>query len=63
MEGTNVYDLVVRDRMAKGAVTEFTTEGKYKELAGLFKIDFASADAWFEEDDRIYVHPKDPYKV
>jgi len=62
VEGTNLYDLVVRDRVAKGAVTEFTGEGKHKELAGLFKIEFASADAWFEEDDRIYVHPKDPYK-
>ena len=20
-------------------------------------------DAWFEEDDQIYIHPKDPYKV
>lgn len=44
-------------------MTEFTGEGKHKELAGLFKVKFASADAWFEEDERIYGHPKDPYKV
>lgn len=62
-EGTRVYDLVVGDRVAKEAVTEFTGEGKYKELAGLLKLKFPSADAWFEEDERIYGHPKDPYKV
>ncbi|KAF8554600.1 DUF427-domain-containing protein [Imleria badia] len=61
-EGTITYDLYVKDRVAKEAVTEFTGEGKYKELAGLYKLEFASADAWFEEDERIYVHPKDPYK-
>ncbi|KIJ66958.1 hypothetical protein HYDPIDRAFT_108924 [Hydnomerulius pinastri MD-312] len=61
-EGTTVYDLVVGDREAKGAVTEFTGQGKHKELAGLIRVNFASADAWFEEDDRIYGHPKDPYK-
>ena len=53
---------MVRDRVAKEAVTEFTSEGKHNELAGLFKLKFDSADAWFEEDERIYVHPKAPYK-
>lgn len=62
-EGTKIYDLAVGDRVAKEAVTEYTGEGKFKELAGLFKLGFADADAWFEEDERIYIHPKDPYKV
>ncbi|KAH0833053.1 hypothetical protein J3R83DRAFT_12044 [Lanmaoa asiatica] len=61
-EGIKVYDLVVGDRVAKEAVTEFTGEGKHQGLASLFKLKFASADAWFEEDERIYKHPKDPYK-
>ncbi|KAH7884425.1 hypothetical protein F5I97DRAFT_1889474, partial [Phlebopus sp. FC_14] len=61
-EGVKVYDLVVNHKEAKGAVTEFTGKGKHKELAGLLKIDFASCDSWFEEDERIYGHPKDPYK-
>lgn len=62
-EGTKVYDLVVGDWVAKGAVTMYTGDGKYQELGRLLKVNFASADAWFEEDDRIYGHPKDPYKV
>ncbi|SLM36285.1 Protein of unknown function DUF427 [Lasallia pustulata] len=31
-------------------------------LADLVRIPFSEADAWFEEDVEIYVHPKDPYK-
>lgn len=31
-------------------------------LAGLVRFEFAAMDAWFEEDQEIYVHPKDPYK-
>lgn len=54
------------NREAPAAITEFTSEaggGGGKDLAGLFKIEFSAADAWLEEDERIYVHPKDPYKV
>ncbi|KAL8767163.1 MAG: hypothetical protein Q9209_006254 [Squamulea sp. 1 TL-2023] len=32
------------------------------ELAGLTRFDFGHMDAWFEEDQPIYQHPKDPYK-
>ncbi|KAK8856258.1 hypothetical protein PGQ11_012170 [Apiospora arundinis] len=34
-------------------------------LAGLVRVEFAAGPgdlAWFEEDERIYVHPRDPYK-
>ncbi|KAF8577655.1 DUF427-domain-containing protein, partial [Ramaria rubella] len=31
-------------------------------LNGLVKVDFNVIDAWFEEDEQIFVHPKDPYK-
>ncbi|KAI0129139.1 hypothetical protein BJ170DRAFT_361534 [Xylariales sp. AK1849] len=33
-----------------------------EELRGMVRVEFAAADAWFEEDERIYVHPKDPFK-
>lgn len=32
-------------------------------LTGLFTIKFTKVDMWFEEDEQIIVHPKDPYKV
>ncbi|KAL8874571.1 MAG: hypothetical protein Q9174_000098 [Haloplaca sp. 1 TL-2023] len=31
-------------------------------LRGMVRFDFGSLDAWFEEEQQIYVHPKDPYK-
>ncbi|EGN91912.1 hypothetical protein SERLA73DRAFT_191826 [Serpula lacrymans var. lacrymans S7.3] len=62
-EGVKIYDLVVGDRHAKAAVKEFTGKGSGTEdLAGLLKVAFSVADAWLEEDEQIYVHPKDPYK-
>jgi hypothetical protein len=36
------------------------TSGK---LAGLATVKFSEMDAWFEEDEEIFIHPKDPYKV
>ncbi|KAG6332993.1 hypothetical protein ID866_6098 [Astraeus odoratus] len=54
-----IYDLVVGDKVEKGAVTEFTNN---EYLAGLLRITFSAVDAWFEEDEMIHVHPKDPYK-
>jgi uncharacterized protein (DUF427 family) len=38
------------------------SSGKARELAGYVRVEFGAADAWFEEDARIYVHPKDPFK-
>jgi uncharacterized protein (DUF427 family) len=32
------------------------------ELAGLVVLDFAAFDVWREEEDRIYAHPRDPFK-
>jgi hypothetical protein len=56
---TETYDIVVGDRTAKDAVTKFSTG----DVAGLVKVDWKSMDAWFEEDEQIWNHPKDPYKV
>ncbi|KAF7374768.1 hypothetical protein MSAN_00362300 [Mycena sanguinolenta] len=57
----DVYDLIIASKKATGAVTKYTNSS-HKHLNGLLKINFNDADAWFEEDQQIYVHPKDPYK-
>ena len=31
------------------------------ELRGLVRFDWEAMDAWFEEDEEVYVHPRDPY--
>ncbi|KAJ5621056.1 hypothetical protein N7510_005040 [Penicillium lagena] len=56
--GDAVYDLVVNDRTSSSAVT-LIQSGPLKDYG---TIGTTKADAWFEEDDRVYSHPKDPYK-
>jgi uncharacterized protein (DUF427 family) len=30
-------------------------------LAGLVRLDWQAMDAWFEEDEQVYTHPRSPY--
>jgi uncharacterized protein (DUF427 family) len=30
-------------------------------LAGMARLDWGALDAWYEEDERIFVHPRNPY--
>ena len=55
----HIYDIVVGNRRAEAAATLYHDD----ELDGLIQLEFSEMDAWFEEDEQIYVHPKDPYKV
>ncbi|KAI0264377.1 hypothetical protein BC834DRAFT_882795 [Gloeopeniophorella convolvens] len=52
------FDLTVADRTAEAAVIVHT-EGDLKDFV---KVTFDKADAWLEEDEEFYYHPKDPYK-
>ncbi|KAF7594769.1 hypothetical protein BBP40_008476 [Aspergillus hancockii] len=56
--GDAVYDLVVGDRTSSSAAT-LIQSGPLKDYA---KFETNRVDAWFEEDERVYCHPKDPYK-
>jgi hypothetical protein len=56
---STTYDLVVGEHVAEGAVTVHSG-GNLKDLV---KITFDKVDAWLEEDEEIYIHPRDPYKV
>ncbi|TFY78479.1 hypothetical protein EWM64_g5538 [Hericium alpestre] len=55
---SKTYDVVVGNRRAEAAAISFK-DGDFK---GLVKIVFGKMDAWFEEEEQIFVHPKDPYK-
>lgn len=55
----HIYDIVVGNRRAEAAATVYHDD----ELDGLIQLEFSEMDAWFEEDEEIFVHPKDPYKV
>lgn len=56
---STTYDLVVGDHTAEGAVTVHN-DGNLRDLV---KIAFDKVDTWLEEDEEIYIHPRDPYKV
>ena len=37
------------------------TGDRVPELAGHVRFDWAALDAWFEEDEEVFVHPRNPY--
>jgi len=37
------------------------TEAKLDDVAGYISFDWHAMDAWFEEDEEVYVHARDPY--
>jgi uncharacterized protein (DUF427 family) len=36
-------------------------ESPFEALAGTIRIDWDAMDAWFEEDEQVFTHPRDPY--
>ncbi len=36
-------------------------ESSLAQLSGTVRFEWAAIDAWFEEDERVYVHPRSPY--
>jgi uncharacterized protein (DUF427 family) len=54
------YGLKVGD-VAKPGVGHAGSEGALDGLVDMIKFDWAAMDAWFEEDERIFVHPRSPY--
>jgi uncharacterized protein (DUF427 family) len=55
------FDVTVGSATAKGAAQRFP-ESPLVELRDHVRLDFEAMDEWFEEDEPIYVHPRDPYK-
>ncbi|MET9229335.1 DUF427 domain-containing protein [Lentzea sp. NPDC003310] len=58
-DGVQVHDVVTRGGTAAAAATTYPDSAQ---LADLVRFDFAAMDEWLEEDEPIYVHPRDPYK-
>ncbi|MEV0660543.1 DUF427 domain-containing protein [Actinomadura luteofluorescens] len=49
------YTVKVDGAQAPGAAL------RYSELPGFVRLDWNAMDAWFEEDEEVFVHPRDPY--
>ncbi|MFF5989752.1 DUF427 domain-containing protein [Prauserella flavalba] len=55
-----VSTLRVGEREAVEAVTDYP-ESPLEELRDHVRLDWDAMDAWFEEDEEVYVHPRDPH--
>ncbi|MCM6772874.1 DUF427 domain-containing protein [Nocardia sp. CDC159] len=54
------YDVVV-DGVTKSAAALRYPDSPIPELRDLVRLDWDQMDEWFEEDEPIYVHPRNPY--
>ncbi|KAI0031292.1 DUF427-domain-containing protein [Vararia minispora EC-137] len=54
----DTYDIIAGGRRSVNAAQLF----KKGDMKGWLKIAPDKVDHWFEEDEEIYLHPKDPYK-
>ncbi|GHH34036.1 DUF427 domain-containing protein [Lentzea cavernae] len=54
-----VHDVVTRGGTAPAAALTFPDSPV---LGDLVRFEFSAMDEWLEEDEPIYVHPRDPYK-
>lgn len=53
-------DVRVGDTTAPGGA-QVVTSSPIDELQGHVRLDWSAMDAWFEEDEQVYTHPRDPY--
>ena len=50
----------VRDKEVPGAALRYR-DSPIEELRDLIRLDWEAMDAWFEEDEQVFTHPRDPY--
>jgi uncharacterized protein (DUF427 family) len=55
------FDLQVPGRTVAEAAWHHP-DSPIEELRGHVRFEWAAMDAWYEEDEEVYVHPRDPYK-
>jgi uncharacterized protein (DUF427 family) len=60
--GVNRWRLVVKDRVAENAARSYASPyGDRGALDGHIAFFWSEMDAWFDEDEEVFVHPRDPY--
>ncbi len=56
----SLFDITIGDRTVSQAA-RIWNEAKIEDVAGYVSFDWKSMDRWFEEDEEVYVHARDPY--
>jgi uncharacterized protein (DUF427 family) len=54
------FDVAGGGRVAEAAAWHYP-ESPVEELRQLIRFDWEAMDAWFEEDEEVFVHPRNPY--
>jgi uncharacterized protein (DUF427 family) len=54
------YTVTAGGGEARGAALRFA-DSPLEELRELIRLDWDAMDAWFEEDEEVFTHPRDPY--
>jgi len=47
--------------ITKAAAGRLYTDDSLPGLSGLLRLDWDAVDSWFEEDEEVFVHPRNPY--
>ncbi len=55
-----VYGLEVAGTR-RAAVARLLTDAPVEGLTGMVRFEWAGLDSWFEEDEQVFVHPRNPY--
>ena len=55
-----VHDVRIGGRTVAGAALSYP-DSPIEALRGLIRLDWHAMDEWLEEDEPVYVHPRDPY--
>ena len=55
-----VFTVRAGDREAAGAALRYE-DSPFEELRDAIRLDWHAMDAWFEEDEEVFTHPRDPY--
>jgi len=55
------FDVKGGDRVAENAAYQYLVDCKIDELQGWIAFVWDKMDAWFEEDEEVFVHARDPY--
>jgi uncharacterized protein (DUF427 family) len=54
------YTVTAGGKQAPGAAVRYA-DSPIPELRDLMRLDWDAMDAWFEEDEEVFTHPRDPY--
>jgi len=57
----NFFDVKGGDRVAENAAYQYLVDSRIDELEGRIAFVWDKMDAWFEEDEEVFVHARDPY--